>query len=410
MSFRQVSIVGAALSANKGAAAMVETVVARLPEYVGPVQFSLLTTYPSQDRDRLPADAEIRVVGLEPLRLALVEFPVALMAFVARKCHLPLGWVRTRANRAVLDSVVVVDIAGISFVDGRGLPITVYNALMTGLPLLLGVPTVKAAQALGPFESFPNKWLARLVLPRLFAICARGEMTRRHLDSLHLTNVHSVADLVFSLDDAVALPKDISEIVAAAGEGFIVVMPSAVVRTLYEANGGDYPNAMADVIRGIRDSTGCGVVIAAHSYRAGRPQGRMNDGPVCREIAALLSSDSQVVTLDVDLTARELRYLIAQGELLVASRFHAMISGLSTGTPTIVIGWSHKYLEVLDDFGLAEFGMDASKLGMPTDVVEKIKDAFDNLNDIQNQINSALSSVIKKSSLNFSVIAKAIES
>jgi polysaccharide pyruvyl transferase WcaK-like protein len=276
--------------------------------------------------------------------------------------------------------------------------------------LLLGVPTVKAAQALGPFESFPNKWLARLVLPRLFAICARGEMTRRHLDSLHLTNVHSVADLVFSLDDAVALPKDISEIVAAAGEGFIVVMPSAVVRTLYEANGGDYPNAMADVIRGIRDSTGRGVVIAAHSYRAGRPQGRMNDGPVCREIAALLSSDSQVVTLDVDLTARELRYLIAQGELLVASRFHAMISGLSTGTPTIVIGWSHKYLEVLDDFGLAELGMDASKLGMPTDVVKKIKDAFDNLDDIQNQINSALSSVIKKSSLNFSVIAKAIES
>jgi polysaccharide pyruvyl transferase WcaK-like protein len=165
-------------------------------------------------------------------------------------------------------------------------------------------------------------------------------------------------------------------------------MPSAVVRTLYEANGGDYPNAMADVIRGIRDSTGRGVVIAAHSYRAGRPQGRMNDGPVCREIAALLSFDSQVVTLDVDLTARELRYLIAQGELLVASRFHAMISGLSTGTPTIVIGWSHKYLEVLDDCGLAEFGMDASKLGMPTDVVKKIKDAFDNSDDIQNQINN----------------------
>ena len=137
-----VAVVGAALSANKGAAAMVETVVARLPEFAGPCSFTLLTTYPAADAQKLPTSGDIRVVGLEPIRLALVEFPVALIAFLARLLRLPLGWVRTRGNRAFLDADVVVDVAGISFVDGRGIPITVYNALMTGVPLLLGRPIV----------------------------------------------------------------------------------------------------------------------------------------------------------------------------------------------------------------------------------------------------------------------------
>ncbi|MFN5650297.1 MAG: hypothetical protein ACK49M_02295, partial [Actinomycetes bacterium] len=109
----RVAIVGAALSANKGAAAMLETVIARQPGVSGPCTFDILTTYPEADAPLVPAGADARVVGLQPLRLALVEFPVAVLAFVARLARLPLGWVRTRASRAILDADVVVDVAGI---------------------------------------------------------------------------------------------------------------------------------------------------------------------------------------------------------------------------------------------------------------------------------------------------------
>ena len=224
----RVAMVGAALSANKGAAAMLETVIARQPEVSGPCTFDILTTYPAADAPLVPAGADARVVGLQPLRLALVEFPVALLALVARTVRLPLGWVRTRACRSILDSDVVVDVAGISFADGRGIPITVYNALMTGLPLLLGVPTVKAAQALGPFRNPVNRLLARLVLPRLAAVCARGARTREHLDSLGLRNVTDVADLAFSLDEAASLPPAVQASVDSLGGPYVVVMPSSV--------------------------------------------------------------------------------------------------------------------------------------------------------------------------------------
>lgn len=404
---RHVSIVGGALSANKGAAAMVETVMTRLSPVMGECRFTLLTTYPHADSSRLPAGVAAGVVGLQPLRLALIEFPVALLARVARALRIPLGWVRSRGCRAMLDSDVVVDVAGISFADGRGVPILFYNALMTGVPVLLGVPTVKAAQALGPFESLLNRTLSRLVLPRVSTICARGERTREHLDSLGLTNVEDVADLAFSLEEAGHLPDDVATSVNALSQGFVVVMPSAVVRGIYESRSRDYVAAVSTLIRGLRERTGLSVVIAPHSYRVGHGEGRMNDGPVCREVAAACSGDPGVVIVDADLSAGELRRLIGMGTVLVTSRFHAMISGLCTATPTVVVGWSHKYREVLADFGLVEFGMDSNALDTPDVIVDKVVDALERRETFVQRIHDSLPAVRDRSARNFSVISSA---
>ena len=387
---------------------MLETVIARMPEEVGECFFDILTTYPEADADRIPANSAARVVGLQPVRLAFIEFPVAALAFVARKLRIPLSWVRTRGCRSMLDSDVVVDVAGISFADGRGLAILGYNVLMTGVPLLLGVPTVKAAQAMGPFESLPNKIAARLVLPHLSTICARGARTRQHLNTLGLRNVVDVADLAFSLSEAADLPPTVASAVTAAGEDFIVLMPSAVVRGIYEADGGDYVSAVATLIEEIRTRTHKGVVIAPHSYRVGMPEGRMNDGPVCREVAEMCASDPMVIGVDADLSAGELRRLVSLGSVLVTSRFHAMISGLSTSTPTVVVGWSHKYKEVLDDFGLAEFGMDSSELTHPDKLADVVANVLSRKTEIAEQISAALPAVRERSMKNFALIASVV--
>ena len=42
---------------------------------------------------------------------------------------------------------------------------------------------------------------------------------------------------------------------------------------------------------------------------------------------------------------------------IVTSRFHAMISALVERTPLLVVGWSHKYGEVLAQFGLVDAAM-----------------------------------------------------
>ena len=403
----RIAIIGAALSANKGAAAMVESVMARLPNEMGECHFDILTTYPEADASRVPVGVDAAVVGLQPLRLALVEFPIACLVLVMRKLRLPLFWVRSRGCRSMLDATVVVDVAGISFADGRGFAIVFYNALMTGVPLMLGVPVVKAAQALGPFQSVPNKWLAPLVLRRVRTVCARGARTREHLDSLGGVNAIDVADLAFSLDEAANFPAIVATALESIDKDFIVVMPSAVVRGIFESSGGNYLSAMAALVADIRTKTGRGVVIAPHSYRVGLPEGRMNDGPVCREVAEACSGDSQVLGLDCDLTAGELRHLVAHSSVLVTSRFHAMISGLATSTPTVVVGWSHKYKEVLDDFGLSNLGLDSSALNAPSEIADIVAEVLASKDDISRQISVALPDVKVRSLRNFSAIAEA---
>ena len=405
----RIAIVGAALSANKGAAAMLETVIARMPDVVGECRFDILTTYPQADAQRVPIGSDVRIVGLQPLRLALVEFPIACLVFVARLLRLPTFWVRSRGCRSMLDSDVVVDVAGISFADGRGVAILGYNVLMTGVPLLLGVPTVKAAQAMGPFKTLPTKIAAKLVLPHLATICARGARTREHLDSLRLANVVDVADLAFSLSEAVELPSAVATSIRAAGDDFVVVMPSAVVKGIFESQGGNYVGAVAQLVSEIRIATGKGVVIAPHSYRVGMPEGRMNDGPVCREVSAACAADPMVVGVDADLTAGELRKLVSMGSVLVTSRFHAMISGLATCTPTVVVGWSHKYKEVLDDFGLAQYGMDSTELANPQKLGRIVGDVLAHREQIAAQIRDALPAVQERSMKNFALIAAAVK-
>ena len=105
---RRVAIIGAALSANKGAAAMVETVVSRLPDTLGECRFDLLTTYPVDDAAHVPAGVPVQVTGLQPVRLALVEFPLACLVLICRVLHLPTGWVRARGCRAILRSSVAM--------------------------------------------------------------------------------------------------------------------------------------------------------------------------------------------------------------------------------------------------------------------------------------------------------------
>ncbi|HSJ21973.1 MAG TPA: polysaccharide pyruvyl transferase family protein [Nocardioidaceae bacterium] len=405
----RVAILGAALSANKGAAAMAESVIAELPNHIGPCEFDLLTTYPAQDRALVHA-ANVRVVPLDPVRLAALHVPLAALAGGLRRLRLPHRWLlRTEALRALDGSDVVVDVAGISFVDGRGIPTLGYNTLMTGLPLLLGRPVVKTAQALGPFEQRLNRTLARLVLRRLATVCARGQGTRAHLDGLGLDNVVDAADLAFALPEAGELDVDLVTLLdeRLGGGEFAVVMPSQVVANLCAKTGVDYVGGMTAVMDGVSAELGRPVLIVPHSYRAGQGPGRMNDGPVARELAAACTSDD-VHLVDRDLSPRVLRAIVDRSSLLITSRFHGMVSGMATATPTVVIGWSHKYREVMSGFGVERNGLSHEALADPASVVETVVRAWKEQDELSRSMSAALDGVRAEAAHNFEAVAGAL--
>ncbi|GAB2689270.1 polysaccharide pyruvyl transferase family protein [Aliiglaciecola aliphaticivorans] len=69
---------------------------------------------------------------------------------------------------------------------------------------------------------------------------------------------------------------------------------------------------------------------------------------------ALLERTDDIQVLQID-DPWELKSKLSTMQFVVGSRFHGLVAALSNNVPVISIGWSHKYAELLSDFGLSEF-------------------------------------------------------
>jgi colanic acid/amylovoran biosynthesis protein len=360
-----LATIGAALSANKGAASMAQAILDAVPRAIDGASVEIVTTYPAEDRQEYPELAH-RIVPLTPRQLVFPVLPIAILTWLVRRLggtgRIPAGW--HPATRTLHRADVVLDLAGISFADGRGFPILVYNVLMTGVPLMLGGPVIKCSQAIGPFDRPLNRRAARLVLPRLQRVMTRGARTHQHAIQLGLDNAEPAADLAFLMETPPAAHQRADALLQGLGatSPFLLISPSSVVRRYCNGLGIDYVATLADLTKHVRRQLGIDVVIVPHSARRGQPESRMNDLPVCREIHQAVGDEAQVHLVDESLRPTELRALIARSDALITSRFHAMISGLATITPVLVVGWSHKYDEVLRAFGLAEHALTYDQL------------------------------------------------
>ena len=105
---------------------MLRAAVQQISRLVPGVRFTLLSLYPADDaaENRDPA---LKIAPLSPLSMVAVAFPLALLAGLLRRLRLPYRFLlRTPALRALDAADLVIDLSGISFVDGRG-TIIIYN-------------------------------------------------------------------------------------------------------------------------------------------------------------------------------------------------------------------------------------------------------------------------------------------
>lgn len=390
---RHVSIVGAAFSANKGAASMLVATIQEIRQNNPKASIDVLTTYPEADQ-LISEEYGVRILSLKPLELALLSFPLGLLSSFGSLFKIPRRiWARTSAVKSLLRSDVVVDLAGISFVSGRGIPTLGYNILMTGLPLLLGRPVVKASQAMGPFSTVGVRLATKVILPRLHEVVARGSITNSHLNGLGLPNASQGSDIAFLMQTSKEEKQRAEEILPLRDQLFVGVVPSQVVGNYSNRNNGSYTTDMVSIINSLQQR-GHQVVLIPHSIQLNKPAGKMNDLPLVQEICKLV--DSPVIAITSDESPGVLRELIARCDLLVASRFHAMISSLATATPTLVIGWSHKYREVLAEFNQGDAAVDYRDLDIEV-ILEKCDMLLESRNQRSNEIAKNLPSALVSS-------------
>jgi len=425
MTLKRIAIIGGTVWGNRGAAAMLETLIGRIGTAYPDAEFLVYSYYPEQDAQRV-RDERITILSAKPAALALSLFPAALWAG-AWRC-LGLRWPGSLLPRGVCalrDADILLDIAGISFSDGRVIFLP-FNILSLLPALLLGVPVGKCAQAMGPFQGVLNRACARFVLSRCRFIFGRGNETAAHLDQLNLTGPHvgQAPDLAFlhQADYAVsgegreATGQLVRRIVRAreGGRQFICLNPSSLVHARCDKNGVDYPAMMARLCRKLIGQ-GHGVLLLPMATRAvtgGRL--RNNDIPVIRRIVAEIragngGTDSDALLwADWDMDYAAIKSMMGETDFVVASRFHGMVTALALGLPVLAIGWGHKYRELLAHFDLGEWSLDFSETDAGG-LEQKTQALIDSADAIRKTIMGHLPGIHERAERQFTAISATLD-
>lgn len=412
-----IAITAASFCGNKGAAAMLQSGIKQLRERYGErLHITLMSTYPERDREIIAAMPErydfINVVSAKPEKLLFLAFPLAAIYGLFK--HIPLlrkPFLHNKIIRAYSECDMTVDMAGVSFVDSRGFVMNTYAFVCAAVPMLCGTPVCKYSQALGSFKNPYNRLLAKWILPKMRLICARGEITKSNLAEIGITeNVRLCADGAFSMPENERYAENVKKLCDNDSfyNGYVVgVSISSVVEKRCRRLGIDYKKIMTEFIDGLT-SEGYSVLIIANAAREDSVKPRNNDLPICGEVYAEIHDKTNVRYYPRELFPEELRLLISRCKALVASRFHAMIGALEKGVPVLLVGWSHKYKEVLDMFGLGGYAADYSEL-----TSEKLRTEFqrliENSEDIRAKIAENIPNVKASSRQNITLISEEID-
>lgn len=371
-----IAITAASYSGNKGAAAMLQSSIRQLYEKYGErLNINLMSVYPQEDKKQIPWDF-IKIVSCKPEQLLFIAFPLAVLYKVFHFCP-PVKrlLLKNKILKAYYNTDVVLDEAGISFVDSRGFIMNTYAFVCAAVPMLMGVPVMKYSQAMGTFHSFWNRFLAKWILPKMQLICARGKGTLENLKEIGVEkNVKLCADGAFTMaDDPKVLEKIEKEVQDDSffNEKVIGLSVSSVVQKKCNKLGIDYQQIMTDFIDQLNQD-GWNVLIIANGARINSEKPRNNDLPICDAVYAGVKNKEMVRWYHKEMDAEEIRAYIGTCRFLVASRFHAMIGALQQKVPVLLVGWSHKYQEVLDFFDLGQYAIDFSNL-----TTESLRKEFD---------------------------------
>ena len=409
-----VSIIAATFSGNKGAEAMLTTTIRRIQDKHEQVEFKVFSYYPIDDK-KLVSSPNIEIINSTPLHLIAIIFPFSLLGKA-----LKLIGLKKFVNllplpvRSLAKSSVLIDLAGVSFIDGREIFLP-FN-ILTLLPAqILDIPVVKFSQAMGPFQSTINRLVAKFSLNRCNAIFTRGATTANYLAELKLTHpkVMRADDVAFlyEFNDTIAalnkqkidktlktlnLTKDVRAIIG--------ICPSSVIAAKAIKEEWDYIGYLVDLIQKLIRNGHFVILFPNATREENCDKLRNNDIPIIRQVTKIVSEDPHLQTnllqVDHDVDTSGIKQIIKACDIVAVSRFHAMIGALSLKIPTVVLGWSHKYLEVMTEFDQEDMVIDYKEVSLPN-TVTKINQLLTERTERNVQIGDNLKDAQKRSYIQF---------
>jgi len=418
---KNIGIIGGTIWGNRGAESMLVTTIHQVREYFPEANFFVYSYYPAKDRI-LVSDPQIQILDGRPLQLGLLHLPLSVIYALLRR--LP-GFRNIKIPNPGLEKLkrcsVLLDIGGITFTDGREL-FLLYNVCSILPAMVLEIPVIKLAQALGPFKNPVNRLFSKLLLPGCKHIFARGESTAKHLIELGLSDSQWTlsSDIAFLFNEEASLSDEnpqktsitIDRINAyvAANYPMVAISPSSLVFKKCQSQDIDYIGAIINVLRSAPKDTR--FILLPNATRESVESTRNNDIIVIQKILQRLgklndaSIQDMVIPIDFDLNTAGIREILKFVDINITSRFHSMIASLSLGLPTIVLGWSHKYQEILAEFECQDYVLDYRDID--EDLCGILNTLLDDSDRVRKKIRNHLKDIQEKSKLQFEYIHKVL--
>lgn len=188
-------------------------------------------------------------------------------------------------------------------------------------------------QAFGPFKEESSQRMMKNVYGFADVIYAREKVSFDYLKELFPDDKK-----IKQCPDFTCLSKCDKRKTVVLPDDYVLVVPNSRMITHTEQSvSSDYLSFLKEIIVFITE-LGERVVLLNHEGA--------DDEELLDEINRELP---QQLLLLSNLDALEVKHIIAGSKLLVSSRFHGVVSGLTQGVPTLCTSWSHKYFELLKD-------------------------------------------------------------
>lgn len=260
--------------------------------------------------------------------------------------------------REVKSSDIIVDLLGICFSDNlssqkysylRMLINTIYTFRMLAVAKFFRKKTVKNTCSFGPMENKLNHKSAAFACKHLFDVVSAREVKSR--DAL-IYDAKVKKEILLSPDIANMMTFSNNNVF---DEKPIGISTSHQIIRQWEGEVG-YIECIVNLCRHISQTYGVPIILIPNEVQ---PLPDMNDITVSRKIQEILGKEDIHVDIadSARMSSKELKNIIASCEVIVASRYHSCVAALSSGVPTLVVGWHYKYEELLRWYGQDEWGI-----------------------------------------------------
>jgi len=259
--------------------------------------------------------------------------------------HIPILRQRNKIIKTINNCDYVYDISGISFAESRGVKHLIYNIISIYIPSYLKTKIIKFPQSFGPIDSKIYKFITKSSLKKCETIFSRGNSSSKTLESLKITHNNST-DLLFCKNQFQEV-KD---------EELIIISPSIIVANKLAKKGVDYVNELKIFVEFLQKNK-YKIIIIPNSVSKNKHKNVFDDSVLCEEIYNAVSSKNNLSLIKNDLSIEEIYELYKKPIIVVTSRFHSMILALNSGSFPIVMGWNHKYNEIMEEFNLSQYSI-----------------------------------------------------